>query len=118
VRPSLLVLPVKRYAMYICDGCGDIESFWLFAAILKKLSWIDRYLYIWILLTMAAGILIGEFVHPVPRALNRVEIVTVSLPITLGLWLMMWPVLTKVQYDLLWTLLKDSKARTCQIHLH
>jgi ACR3 family arsenite efflux pump ArsB len=62
---------------------------------------------------MAAGILIGEFVRPVPQALNRVEIVTVSLPITLGLWLMMWPVLTKVQYDLLGTLLKERKARHC-----
>eukprot|EP00884_Botryococcus_braunii_P015178 jgi/Botrbrau1/23661/Bobra.55_2s0044.1 len=80
------------------------------SAILKKLSWIDRFLYIWILLAMAAGILIGEFVRPVPQALNRVEIVTVSLPITLGLWLMMWPVLTKVQYDLLGTLLKDGKV--------
>lgn len=60
------------------------------------MSFLDRYLPLWILGAMAAGVLCGYFVRGLPERLSVVSIQGTSLPIALGLWLMMWPVLAKV----------------------
>ncbi len=65
----------------------------------RRLSTLDRYLAVWILIAMAAGLGLGRLVPGMDDALARTEIGGVSLPIALGLLVMMYPVLAKVRYD-------------------
>ncbi|AVZ41324.1 MULTISPECIES: ACR3 family arsenite efflux transporter [unclassified Dietzia] len=64
-----------------------------------RLSFLDRYLAVWILLAMAAGLLLGRTVPGIAGVLESVKVADVSLPIALGLLIMMYPVLAKVRYD-------------------
>ncbi len=68
-------------------------------AVLKKLSTLDRYLPLWIGLAMAAGLGLGRLIPSLNDGLDKLQIGTVSLPIALGLLLMMYPVLAKVRYE-------------------
>ncbi len=65
---------------------------------LHGLSLLDRFLPVWILAAMAAGLLLGRLAPPVADALDSVQIGSVSLPIAVGLLVMMYPVLAKVRY--------------------
>jgi ACR3 family arsenite transporter len=67
--------------------------------LLKRLTFLDRFLPIWILAAMTAGLLLGRLVPSVQEVLNSVKIGQTSLPIALGLLLMMYPVLAKVRYE-------------------
>ena len=67
--------------------------------VMKDLSFLDRWLPAWILLAMAAGLLLGRFVPGLDTALGAVRIGEISLPIAIGLLVMMYPVLAKVRYD-------------------
>lgn len=69
------------------------------AGVMKDLSFLDRWLPAWILLAMAVGLLLGRFVPGLNTALEAVKIGEVSLPIAIGLLVMMYPVLAKVRYD-------------------
>ncbi|MCU4746162.1 ACR3 family arsenite efflux transporter [Streptomyces sp. G-5] len=64
-----------------------------------KLSTLDRFLAVWILAAMAAGLLLGRVVDGLDEALAGLEVGGISLPIALGLLIMMYPVLAKVRYD-------------------
>ncbi len=68
-------------------------------AVLQRLSVLDRFLPVWILAAMAAGLLIGRFLPGVQSALDAVKVGQTSLPIAVGLLLMMYPVLAKVKYE-------------------
>lgn len=63
-----------------------------------KMSTLDRFLPAWILLAMAAGLLLGRFVPGLAQGLDSIRIGSISLPIALGLLIMMYPVLAKVRY--------------------
>ncbi|KAK6522374.1 hypothetical protein TWF281_002939 [Arthrobotrys megalospora] len=67
----------------------------------QSLGFLDRYLALWILLAMVVGVLLGNFVEGVGPALHKGKFVGVSVPIAVGLLVMMYPILCKVQYEVL-----------------
>ncbi|CAL9462169.1 ACR3 family arsenite efflux transporter [Streptomyces sp. enrichment culture] len=68
-------------------------------SVVSRLSTLDRYLAVWILIAMAAGLGLGRAIPGLNDALAKVEVGGISLPIALGLLVMMYPVLAKVRYD-------------------
>src|SRR5665811_1406721 len=79
-------------------------------AVLAKLSFLDRFLPVWIILAMVAGIGLGRVFPRLNIRLNAVQVTTgTSLPIFIGLLVMMYPVLAKVRYDELGTVTRDRR---------
>ncbi|TDZ77809.1 Sodium Bile acid symporter family protein [Mycobacteroides salmoniphilum] len=79
------------------------------AALAGRLSTLDRFLPVWIGLAMAAGLLLGRWIPGLDSALERVQVEGISLPIAIGLLVMMYPVLAKVRYDRLNAVTSDRK---------
>ena len=67
--------------------------------VLARLSVLDRFLPVWIVAAMAGGLLLGRLVPGLATALTALEVGSVSVPIAVGLLLMMYPVLAKVRYS-------------------
>ena len=61
-------------------------------ALLRQLSFLDRFLVLWILLAMIMGVLIGYYVPGVQESFQTVQFASVSVPIAIGLLVMMYPV--------------------------
>ena len=68
------------------------------APVVQKLSTLDRFLPVWIIAAMALGLVLGRTIPGLPTALDAVRIGSVSLPIAVGLLVMMYPVLAKGRY--------------------
>ena len=88
------------------------------AAVLNRLSTLDRLLPAWIGVAMLTGILLGRAVPGLDDALSAVEVGSVSLPIAIGLLVMMYPVLAKVRYDELGHVTADKRLLITSIVLN
>ena len=78
--------------------------------VVEGLSRLDRFLPVWIALAMVAGLLLGRWVPGIDEALDSIKVSSVSLPIALGLLVMMYPVLAKVRYDEIGDVTRDGRT--------
>jgi len=88
------------------------------AAKRKKLSFLDRYLTLWIFIAMGAGIAIGYFIPSSSGFINSFSSGTTNIPLATGLILMMYPPLAKVKYEKMGEILKDTKVLSVSLILN
>jgi len=84
----------------------------------KKLSFLDSYLTLWIFLAMALGVGIGYFLPSFPKLIDSYSSGTTNIPIAIGLVLMMYPPLAKVNYALLPKVFKNVKILSISLVLN
>lgn len=65
----------------------------------EGISFFQKYLSIWVLLCMIAGILIGKFLPVIPTFLDKLSIAGISIPIALLIWVMIYPMMMKVDFQ-------------------
>jgi ACR3 family arsenite transporter len=86
--------------------------------VIGRLSALDRYLPVWILIAMAVGLLLGRVFSGLNDTLDTIKIDTVSLPIAIGLFAMMYPVLAKVKYSKIGEVTADRRLMGASLFLN
>lgn len=83
-----------------------------------RMKFLDRYLTLWIFLAMVLGIVLGNIWPKFPDYIQHLSVGTTNIPLAIGLILMMYPPLAKVDYSLLPKVLQDKKAMTVSLLLN
>lgn len=83
-----------------------------------RLSFLDRYLTLWIFSAMIIGVLLGYIIPDLPDLINSFNVGATNIPIAIGLIVMMYPPLAKVKYNLLPAIFKDVKILSISIILN
>ncbi len=76
----------------------------------QKIGFFEKYLTIWVTICIIIGIAIGQFIPIVPQTLSRFEYANVSLPIALLIWIMIYPMMLKVDFNSLKNVSKQPKG--------
>ena len=99
ITPRSEQASTHAYSYADTDQPSDIDEKSLDVPPFKALSFLDRFLVIWIILAMAVGIILSNLVPSTAPALQQSTFVGVSVPIAVGLLVMMYPILCKVRYE-------------------
>jgi len=65
----------------------------------KGIGMFERYLSLWVILCMIGGVLMGKFLPMIPQFLSQFEYAKVSIPIAILIWLMIYPMMMKVDFE-------------------
>ena len=76
----------------------------------KSISTFQRYLSVWVLLCMAVGVLIGHFIPVIPDTLGKLQISGISIPIVILIWVMIYPMMMKVDFQSIKNVGKNPKG--------